>query len=157
MPGLLTVLCSRHLDHRASDMILAAHSDASYLSETNARSRAGGHFFLSKNDHYPNNNGAVLTIAQIIKAVMSLAAEAKLMACYTSMHEKSYHCVTSSLKWAIHNHPLPYKQTTPQPWVLSTTPSNQNVLRPWTCIFTGCTATLTKNIFGRTGVLVLPT
>eukprot|EP00804_Cyclotella_cryptica_P003892 CCRYP_015767-RA/>CCRYP_015767-RA protein AED:0.49 eAED:0.46 QI:0/-1/0/1/-1/1/1/0/194 len=63
-------------------MILAAHSDASYLSETNARSRAGGHFFLSKNDHYPNNNGAVLTIAQIIKAVMSSAAEAELGALY---------------------------------------------------------------------------
>eukprot|EP00804_Cyclotella_cryptica_P005034 CCRYP_020364-RF/>CCRYP_020364-RF protein AED:0.47 eAED:0.47 QI:0/-1/0/1/-1/0/1/0/40 len=40
------------------------------------------------------------------------------------MQEKSYHCVTNSLKWAIHNHPPPFKQTTPQPWVLSTTPSN---------------------------------
>eukprot|EP00804_Cyclotella_cryptica_P023928 CCRYP_010044-RA/>CCRYP_010044-RA protein AED:0.06 eAED:0.07 QI:0/0/0/1/1/1/3/0/1072 len=64
--------------YRASDMILAAHSDASYLSESNARSRAGGHFFLSENDHYPNNNGAVLTISQIIKVVMSSAAEAEL-------------------------------------------------------------------------------
>ena len=36
--------------YRASDMILAIHSDASYLSETKARSRAGGHFFLSEND-----------------------------------------------------------------------------------------------------------
>eukprot|EP00804_Cyclotella_cryptica_P009080 CCRYP_003165-RA/>CCRYP_003165-RA protein AED:0.11 eAED:0.04 QI:0/-1/0/1/-1/1/1/0/287 len=43
-------------------------------------SRAGGHFFLFKNDHYPNNNGAILTIAQIIKAVMFSAAEAKLSA-----------------------------------------------------------------------------
>eukprot|EP00804_Cyclotella_cryptica_P014910 CCRYP_000543-RA/>CCRYP_000543-RA protein AED:0.16 eAED:0.15 QI:0/0/0/1/0/0/2/0/870 len=63
---------------RASDMILAAHSDASYLSESQARSRAGGHFFLSENDHYPTNNGAVLTISQIIKVVMSSAAEAEL-------------------------------------------------------------------------------
>ena len=31
-----------------SDMRLADHSDASYLSEPKARSRAGGHFFLSK-------------------------------------------------------------------------------------------------------------
>ena len=59
-------------------MILAAHSDASNLSKTNERSRAGGHFFLSKNGNYSNNNEAVLTIAQIINAVMSLAAEAKL-------------------------------------------------------------------------------
>eukprot|EP00804_Cyclotella_cryptica_P006269 CCRYP_010123-RA/>CCRYP_010123-RA protein AED:0.17 eAED:0.14 QI:0/0/0/1/1/1/4/0/941 len=71
----------------ASDMILAAHGDASYLSETNTHSRAGGHFFLSKNDHYPNNNGAVLTIAQIIKAVMSSTAEAKLGALYINSRE----------------------------------------------------------------------
>ena len=54
------------------------HSDASHLSETKARSRAGGHFFLSENEEYPANNGAVLTIAQIIKVVMSSAAEAEL-------------------------------------------------------------------------------
>ena len=68
--------------YRASDMILAAHSDASFLSETNARSRAGGHFFLSEDDHYPENNGVVITIAQIIKAVMSSAVEAELGALY---------------------------------------------------------------------------
>ena len=32
----------------ASDMKLAAHSDASYLREPKARSRAGGRFFLSE-------------------------------------------------------------------------------------------------------------
>jgi hypothetical protein len=55
-------------------MVLAGHSDASYLSETNARSRAGGHFFMSNNDAVPPNNCVVHTIAQIIKAVMSSAA-----------------------------------------------------------------------------------
>ena len=30
--------------YHASDMVLYIHSDASYLSETKARSRAGGHF-----------------------------------------------------------------------------------------------------------------
>ena len=35
--------------YKASDMKLAIHSDASYLSEPKARSRAGGHFFLTKN------------------------------------------------------------------------------------------------------------
>eukprot|EP00804_Cyclotella_cryptica_P002890 CCRYP_009397-RA/>CCRYP_009397-RA protein AED:0.35 eAED:0.35 QI:0/-1/0/1/-1/1/1/0/410 len=73
--------------YRVSDMILATHSDASYLSETNARNHAGGHFFLSENDHYPNNNGAVPTIAQIIKAVMSSAAEAELGALYINARE----------------------------------------------------------------------
>jgi len=73
--------------YRASDMILAAHSDASYLSETKARSRAGGHFFLDSDIAYPNDNGAVLTIAQIIKTVMSSAAEAELGALYINCRE----------------------------------------------------------------------
>ena len=73
--------------YRASDMILAGHSDASYLSETKARSRAGGHFFMSNDTPDPPNNGAVITIAQIIKAVMSSAAEAELGALFINCHE----------------------------------------------------------------------
>ena len=73
--------------YRASDLILAAHSDVSYILETKARIRAGGHFFLSENDEYPTNNGAVLTISQIIKAVMSSAAEAELGALYLNSRE----------------------------------------------------------------------
>eukprot|EP00804_Cyclotella_cryptica_P025153 CCRYP_013001-RF/>CCRYP_013001-RF protein AED:0.36 eAED:0.32 QI:0/-1/0/1/-1/0/1/0/447 len=73
--------------YRASKMILAAHSDASYLSETKARSRAGGHFFLTENDEVPRNNGAILTLAQIIKSVMSSAAEAELGALYINARE----------------------------------------------------------------------
>jgi len=59
-------------------MALAIHSDASYLSEANARSRAGGHMFMASNDEIPQNNGAVLNVSQIIRAVMSSAAEAEL-------------------------------------------------------------------------------
>ena len=59
-------------------MVLVGHIDASYLSESKARSRAGGHFFLSKNSEDPPNNGSVLTVTKIIKHVMSSAAEAKL-------------------------------------------------------------------------------
>ena len=68
-------------------MILAVHSDASYLSEAQARSQAGGHFFCSNNSDDPPNNGAILNISQIIKAVMSLAAEAELGALYINAHE----------------------------------------------------------------------
>ena len=64
------------LTYNASEMVLAAHSDASYLSEPNARSRAGGHFILSSNSTIPQNNRAVLNIAHIIKHVMSSATEA---------------------------------------------------------------------------------
>ena len=42
--------CASHPDaavtFMASEMILALHSDASFLSETGAKSRAGGHFYL---------------------------------------------------------------------------------------------------------------
>ena len=75
------------LTYRKSDMILAVHSDASYLSEPKARSRAGGHFFLSHDVPFPPNNGAVTNIAQIIKTVMSSAAEAELGALYINARE----------------------------------------------------------------------
>jgi hypothetical protein len=70
------------LTYKASDMILAIHSDASYLSEPKARSRAGGHMFMAGDDEIPINNGAVLNISQIIKSVMSSAAEAELGALF---------------------------------------------------------------------------
>ncbi|EJK70582.1 hypothetical protein THAOC_08045 [Thalassiosira oceanica] len=53
-------------------MVLAVQSDASYLSERNARSRAGGYFYMSNNNDNPTMNGAILTVSQIIKAVISL-------------------------------------------------------------------------------------
>ena len=78
------------LTYHASDMILAAHADASYLSEPQARSRAGGHIFLSKDVQYPPNNGAILNIAQIIKNVMSSATEAEIAALYIVARECVY-------------------------------------------------------------------
>ena len=75
------------LTYQASDMVLIVHSNASYLSEPKARSRAGGHFFMSSDVANPHNNGAVLNIAQLIKAVMSSAAEAELGALYINARE----------------------------------------------------------------------
>ncbi len=70
------------LTYRASGMILAIHSDASYLLEPRACSRAGGHMFMAGKEDIPINNGAILNLSQIIKAVMSSAAEAKLGALF---------------------------------------------------------------------------
>ena len=42
------------------------------------RSRTGGYFFMSDNADGPADNGAVLNTATIIKAVMSLEAEAEI-------------------------------------------------------------------------------
>ena len=78
------------ITYNKSDMVLAVHSDASYLSEPKARSRAGGHFFLSNNSAIPPNNGAILNIAHIIKHVMSSATEAELAALYIMAREAVY-------------------------------------------------------------------
>jgi hypothetical protein len=75
------------ITYQASNMVFTGHSNASYLSETNARSRAGGHFFMSNNNAIPSNNGAILTILQIIKAVMSSTAEAEIGALYINCRE----------------------------------------------------------------------
>ena len=75
------------LTYEASDMVLAVHSDASYLSESKARSRAGGHFSMSKDVSPPPNNGVVLNIAQIMKTIMSSAAEAEIGAMYVNAQE----------------------------------------------------------------------
>ena len=64
-------------------------SDASYsyLSETNAHSNAGRHFFISNNDSMPSNNGAVLMISQIIKGVMPSVAEAEIQDLYINCRD----------------------------------------------------------------------
>ena len=78
------------LTFSASDMQLAVHSDASYLSEPKERSRAGGHFFLSNDSTIPPNNGAILNIAHIIRHVILSATEAKLGALYIMAREAVY-------------------------------------------------------------------
>jgi hypothetical protein len=45
------------ITYQASDMKLAIHSNASYLSEPKARSRAGGHMFMAGMEEIPINNG----------------------------------------------------------------------------------------------------
>jgi hypothetical protein len=68
--------------YQASDMVLAVHSNTSYLSKPKAQSQAGGHFFLSSNTTVPPNNGATLNISHIIKNVMSSATETVLAGLY---------------------------------------------------------------------------
>ena len=62
----------------------------SALSEPKARSRAGGHFFLSNNSLIPPNNRAILNVAHIIRYVMSSATEFGLAALYTMAREAVY-------------------------------------------------------------------
>jgi hypothetical protein len=68
-------------------MILCAHADAGFLNETNFRSHAEAHIFLSENEPFPRFNGAVLSIAQIIKFVMASAAKSELVALFVMARE----------------------------------------------------------------------
>jgi hypothetical protein len=72
----------------ASKMCLHVHSDASYLSKSKARSRAGGLFFLSSfpstaaNAPPPKFNGAIHIVSSIMRNVLSSATEAEVGACF---------------------------------------------------------------------------
>ena len=70
--------------YRPSAMRLIIHSDASYLSESNARSRAGGIHFLSTNGDplQAPRNGAIDVISSIIPTVVSAASEAEIAALF---------------------------------------------------------------------------
>ncbi len=65
----LTTHPNNGITYKASNMILAAHSDASYLSESKSRSRAGAHIFLSNDDPIPQSNGPLLSIAAVLRSV----------------------------------------------------------------------------------------
>ena len=72
----------------ASPMILHIHSDASYLTASKARSRAGGHFFLSSNkEKDAPYNGPVHSLAKIIKNVMTSTAESELGGLFMNCQE----------------------------------------------------------------------
>jgi hypothetical protein len=78
------------LSYHASNMALAVHSNASYLSKPKAQSRAGGHFFLSSDTTVLPNNGAILNIAHIITNIMSSATEAELAGLYIMTRKAVY-------------------------------------------------------------------
>ena len=83
-------------------MILHVESDASYPSESRGRSRAAGIHFLSckplhptmtpplSNDPMPPLNGAIFVHCQILKEVLSSAAEAELAALFHNGKEAYY-------------------------------------------------------------------
>jgi hypothetical protein len=69
--------------YHASDMILHIHSDASYLSASNARIRPGGLFFCGNNSPQQDTlNGSILNVASVIKNVVASVAESEVGACF---------------------------------------------------------------------------
>jgi hypothetical protein len=80
--------CNTHpetkIRYHASDMILLIHSDASYLSEKEANSIAGGFFYMGSSTSVDKKltNRAILIISKVLKHVMSSAAEAEIGAVF---------------------------------------------------------------------------
>jgi hypothetical protein len=102
--------CATHpeakLLHHASDMILNIHSDASYLSEREPKSRAGGFFYMGSNIDIQNRliNSAVLIISTILKHVMSSVAEAEIGSILLNAKKHQFYRPHGN-KWDIHSHP----------------------------------------------------
>jgi hypothetical protein len=85
--------CNAHpetkIRYYASGMILYIHSDASYISERESKSRAGGFFYIGKSTDTANKltNGAILIIITVLKHVMSSAAIAEIGAVFINAKE----------------------------------------------------------------------
>jgi hypothetical protein len=76
-------------------MVLHIHSDASYLSESEARSRAAGIFFLGPRPLEPNHppspsmvpNGTIHVLSKILLNIMSSAAEAEIASTFLTARD----------------------------------------------------------------------
>ncbi len=77
--------------YRANNMMLFAYADAGFLNKTNSCSRADSHIYLLDDDPFPQFNGTILSIAQIIKFVMALAAKLELAALFITAREMIPH------------------------------------------------------------------
>jgi len=105
--------------YKASDMILNIHSDASYLSETKVRSRAGGIFYLSNNSKNPPLNGAIHVHSSIMHSVLTSAMEAEVGALFYNAQELWYAPHLKNL--GIHSQQHQYKLTMKLQMALSMT------------------------------------
>ena len=95
--------------YHASDMQLHIHSDASYLSEPEARSRAGGFYFLDGKDrpddknYKPKLNGPIYVLSKIICNVMASAAEAEMGGLFMNGQEGTVLRTTlEEMRWKQH-------------------------------------------------------
>ena len=96
----------------------------SYLSEPKERSHVGGHHFMSSDSPIPLINGAVLNITQLIKVVVTSAADAKIGALYINTLWEDILVRQTLVKMGqIRNHILQCKQATQHP------------LEPWTATY----------------------
>lgn len=65
------------IQYKASDMVLAFNTDASYLSEIDGKSRAATYYYLTQKGNKSFHNGAIDVLSTIIKHVISSSSEAE--------------------------------------------------------------------------------
>jgi hypothetical protein len=107
-------------------MVLCAHLDAGFLNVTNSHSHTGAHIFLSENELFPQFNGAVLSIAQIIKFVMASATESELAAHFVMAREMIPHRQTLiSMGWPEPKSPIQTDNST------ATGVTNKTIIPRW--------------------------
>ena len=95
----------------SSNMVLYAHSDTGFHNESKGRNRAGAHIFLSENNDMPRWTGPVLTLAKIIKFVMSSASEVELGAMFiTSQEMVVMRQILQEMQWPQPKSPPPDRQ-----------------------------------------------
>jgi len=129
--GYIATYPANGITYRASNMVIAAHSDAAYLNVSKARSRAGAHSMLAKDVPVPSYNIPVLTVARIIKCVMSSAAEAELAGLYICANEMIPLCqALVEMGWPSQD--LPSSVTTPPQLESPTKPSFHARQSQWT-------------------------
>ncbi len=132
-------------------MLLCAHSNAGFLNETNSRSQTGAHIFLSENDPFLRFNGAVLSIAQIIKFVMASAANPNLLP-HSSRHVRWFLTAKPLSTWDGPNPKILSKLITPLLLLLPTIRSFLVGAKWWICNFGGFVAKNPKTSFVTIGM-----
>jgi hypothetical protein len=119
--------------YHASDMVLHIHSDASYLSVSNARSRLGGMLFLGgKSPEQDILNGSIINVAAVIKTWSPRLQNQKVERASTTP-KVAPRSESHSLSWATHNPQRLCERITPLHTELVTTLSNKNDQKQWTC------------------------
>jgi hypothetical protein len=111
--------------------------------------------FLSTNTTNPEDNGAVLNLSQIIKAVTSSATKAELGALYINTCETSPSDIHLK-KWDTSNPQCQYKPTTAQHLASSTITSNRDKGKEWTCISIGYNDARRNNNSNTSGARATP-
>ncbi len=140
--------------YQASNMRLAIHSNWMYLSEPKAHSRTGGHMLMAGTEDIPINNGAVLNILQIIRAVM-FGCQGRIRR-IVHQHQNSginaAHTQGNGTFANLHPHlnqQFDCSRTNPQ----QSSAQAPRRWRPWTCNSTGCIAAKGRTSIDFTGDL----